>query len=141
MITIDKPPTDEKLVEYAIEARQRAYAPYSNYKVGSAIYATHDGLHYVIQGCNVENASYGLTICAERSACCHALSNMTNLKFNRIAIITKDGKGFPCGACRQFLNEFNPSLEIIIADPEGKITARTDLNELLPSSFGPHSLK
>src|SRR5689334_5222747 len=93
------------LAEKAAEARQRAYAPYSNFFVGAAI-MTHDGKIY--QGCNVENASYGLAICAERTAAVKAASDGVR-SFKAIAVSVPGG-GTPCGACRQFLNEFNPDL-------------------------------
>ena len=100
------------LVKNALSARKNSYSPYSKYKVGSAIKCP-DGKIY--SGTNVENASYGMTICAERSAIFSAVSEGKR-EFDSIVVITKDGKGFPCGGCRQVLNEFNPNMQVILAD-------------------------
>ena len=96
--------TPEKLVSMALEAMQRAYAPYSGYKVGAALLCA-DGR--VFQGCNIENASFGLTNCAERTAMFKAVSEGTR-EFTAIAIASRDAAPWPCGACRQVLNEFAP---------------------------------
>jgi cytidine deaminase len=87
---------------------------------------------------NVENASYGLTICAERVAIGTAVASGER-EFMAIAIVVKNG-GSPCGACRQFLNEFSPRLRILMADENGKLVRETTLDKLLPEAFGPHSL-
>ncbi len=119
----------KKIIRSAIAARKKAYAPYSKFKVGAAI-ETKDGRIYT--GCNVENASYGLSICAERVAVTKAVSEGAK-RFKRIVIVTKNATT-PCGACRQFLMEFNPDLEIIFADPKGR-SNKTTLSKLLPRAF------
>jgi cytidine deaminase len=121
----------DSLVAAALEARLRAYAPYSKFLVGAAI-ETASGR--VFTGCNVENCSYGLTICAERTAACSAVA-AGDRDFVRIALALA-GAGTPCGACRQFLAEFNPQLPITIvdaADPTRRLD--TDLEKLLPGRF------
>lgn len=121
----------DALVTAALEARLRAYAPYSNFLVGAAL-ETASGRVY--SGCNVENVSYGLTICAERTAATSAVA-AGDREFKRIALALS-GAGTPCGACRQFLAEFNPQLPITIvdADDPAKII-ETDLETLLPGRF------
>lgn len=127
--------TDEELIAFAREALKHAYIPYSHYGVGACILAT-DGR--VFSGCNVENASYGLTICAERNAATTAVANDA-LSFEKIAIVSDASMPWPCGACRQFLNEFSPNMEVIVQGGDG-VTERAKLSELLPNSFGPQSL-
>ena len=125
----------ETLIEYAIDAMSRAYAPYSGYKVGAALLCA-DGAVY--QGCNIENASYSPTICAERTAFAKAVSEGQR-EFAAIAICGgKDGviEGVfpPCGVCRQVMAEFcGPEFPVYLAKPEGYET-RT-LAQLLPDSF------
>ncbi|MEQ8768621.1 MAG: cytidine deaminase [Planctomycetota bacterium] len=119
------------LVRRAIEAAGRAYAPYSRYSVGAALVG-EDGR--VFAGCNVENASYGLTICAERNAIFHAVAEGCR-SFEKIIVVTKDG-GSPCGACRQVLSEFGP-MEVVLGRLDGEIMERTTSTELLPNAFGP----
>jgi len=126
---------EDELIKHAQEARLRAYAPYSNYQVGAAI-LTDEG--EIIEGCNVENASYGLVNCAERSAVFSAVSQGKR-NFKAIAVVTRDG-GAPCGGCRQVLNEFNPQMVVLIADEHGTLHQETTLEELLPNAFGPHNL-
>ena len=125
----------QTLAQKAAEARHMAYAPYSKFYVGAAIMA-QDGTIY--KGCNVENASYGVTCCAERVALQKAVSEGAR-SFKAIAIVVPGG-GTPCGVCRQALNEFNPDLLIIYSDEKGKITGEATLTELLPDAFGPHNL-
>lgn len=125
---------DQALIVAARKARQKAYAPYSNFAVGAAL-RTRSGR--VFTGCNIENASYGLTICAERVAVAKAISEGER-DFEAIAVVSPGG-ATPCGACRQVLAEFNPDLRIIVADPEGNIR-RFRLSELLPEAFLPHHL-
>ena len=122
---------DEKLVQAARQARERAHAPYSKFRVGAAL-ETRDGL--IVSGCNVENATYGLTICAERVAVVKAISEGHH-QFTRIAIVadTTDPTP-PCGACRQILWEFGGDIEVILANLS-ETTARHRLAELLPSPF------
>jgi cytidine deaminase len=122
------------LVQWAKKARRRAYTPYSHYKVGAALLGK-SGKVYL--GCNVENASYGLTCCAERTAIFKAVSE-GETEFEAIAIVTKNG-GSPCGACRQVLSEFAPDLTLYIADKDGNVE-ETSIKKLLPAAFGPKHL-
>ena len=125
------------LVAAARAARDRAFAPYSHFRVGAAL-QTPDGT--IITGCNVENASYGLTICAERVAVVKALSE-GHRAFTRLVVVTDtDAPTSPCGACRQVLWEFAPDLEVILANLNS-ITAVTDLRTLLPLAFNSHLLR
>lgn len=132
-------PIDENtkllLVQKAIEAQQKSYAPYSKYYVGAALITQSGKIHL---GCNVENASYGLTNCAERTAVFKAVSE-GDCAIEAIAIITRNG-GMPCGACRQVLNEFNPKMAVITADDQGHVYIETTLDQLLPGAFGPANL-
>jgi cytidine deaminase len=124
-----------RLIEAAQRARQHAYAPYSGYAVGAAL-LTMDGT--IVTGCNVENASYGATICAERTALVKAVSEGVR-GFLAIAVVTPNG-GSPCGICRQALYEFNPKLLVIVADSAGATRREVALFELLPEGFGPLQL-
>ena len=126
----------EELMTLAKEAQQRAYAPYSDYPVGAAL-LTASGR--VFTGCNVENASFGLTVCAERVAVFKAVSEGEH-EFEALAVISKSHRGNgPCGACRQVLREFGQDLRIILREGDDQIRVLT-LTELLPRSFGPESL-
>lgn len=121
----------DPLVTAALDARRRAYAPYSKFLVGAAL-ETASGK--VFTGCNVENGSYGLTICAERTAATSAVA-AGEREFKRIALALS-GAGTPCGACRQFLAEFNPALPITIVDADAPDRiVETDLATLLPHGF------
>mgnify|MGYP005849738415 CR=1 FL=1 len=120
-----------RLVEAAQGARQRAYAPYSHYRVGAALLGQSGAVY---TGCNVENASYGASICAERTAAVKAISEGERT-FVAIAVVTANG-GTPCGICRQFLSEFAPDLRVIIADAEGRVHSESALADLLPDSLG-----
>jgi cytidine deaminase len=124
----------QELVTAALAVRRRAYAPYSRFRVGAALLA-RDGAIY--SGCNVENASYGLTICAERNAVAHAVA-MGARAFDAVVIATENGVA-PCGACRQVLAEFNPQMTVILVDGAGR-QRRFSLAELLPVAFGPEQL-
>ena len=126
--------TDERLLEMAIEARKSAYVPYSGYAVGAAL-ETKDG--HVFTGCNVENAAYGNTLCAERTALVKAVSEGYR-EFTKIAIAASGSAPYPCGACRQSLYEFAPDLEVCVTW-DGHVD-RVPLAELLPYGFGPSSL-
>ena len=129
---------DRELVEKATEALEKAYAPYSNFRVGAALLTADNE---IVIGCNVENASYGLTNCAERTAIFKAVSDDVK-KFTSIAIVvdTDEGVGAPCGACRQVLNEFNADMRVIMANTSGD-TKVSSVSELLPDSFGANYLE
>ncbi len=117
------------LLEEARQARARAYAPYSNYRVGAALLGRSGRIY---TGCNVENAAYPLSTCAERTAVVKAVSEGER-EFVAIAVVTENG-GAPCGACRQTLREFGEDLIILIGDGEGHYR-ETTLRQLLPDSF------
>ncbi len=119
-----------ELFAIAKEMMPKAYAPFSGYQVGAALLGA-DGKVYT--GVNVENSSYGGAICAERTACVKAVSEGCR-EFSAMAIATKDGDGFPCGICRQFLYEFAPDLVIILGRDEEHLKTYT-LRELLPEGF------
>ena len=125
----------QELVQSAIEVRERAYVPYSGYKVGAAILTTAGE---VIQGCNIENAAYGPSICAERTAVVKAVSDGIK-DFEAIAVVTENA-GSPCGICRQVMFEFAPDMLVIIADSDGTIHEQKTVSDLLPRGFGPSSL-
>ena len=123
--------TPRALMAEAVKARKRAYAPYSRFAVGAAL-LTRDGRVYL--GCNIENASYGLTICAERNAVWKAVSEGVT-EFAAIAVTARDGRGAPpCGSCRQVLHEFAPNALVYWRDARGRILKRK-LTELLPNAF------
>lgn len=124
----------EALVNAALAARERAYAPYSNYSVGAALLLA-DGT--VVPGCNVENAAYPSTICAERVALTAAVA-LGRRDFVAIAVATANG-GSPCGNCRQVMAELGPDMDVYISDAAGHYRATT-VAELLPDSFGPAKL-
>lgn len=125
------------LIEAARAARTNAYAPYSVYQVGAAALAS-DGR--VFSGCNVENASYGLTCCAERTAIFKAVSEGAK-RIRAVAIVLKGGTPCaPCGACRQVIFEFGPEAEVIMANAGSKGFERFPIRSLLPRAFGPKSL-
>lgn len=125
----------ENLIKLAAEAREKAYAPYSHFRVGAAL-LSKSGKVYT--GCNVENASYGLTVCAERVALFRAVAEGER-EFEAIAIVTDKGVT-PCGACRQVLREFGRELRVIVADMKGK-QREYALAELLPDDFKPEDLQ
>ena len=121
----------DRLVTAAREARDRAIATYSDFRVGAAL-ETVDGT--IVTGCNIENASYGLTICAERVAMFKALSE-GHRAFVRIAVVADTVEPTPpCGACRQILWEFGPDLEVILANLS-EVTGRHQIATLLPHAF------
>lgn len=122
---------NELLISYAKKAMGNAYAPYSGFCVGAAV-LTSDG--DVFTGCNVENASYGATICAERCAVLKAISEGCT-SFTKIAIVSSsDTLTYPCGICRQFLSEFMEDGIVVLCDAEGNIKEYT-LDSLLPFAF------
>lgn len=124
----------DKLIRAACEARQNAYAPYSHYRVGAAIWL-EDGRLYT--GVNVENASYGLTICAERTAVYKMVSEGVG-RITAVAVCTENA-GSPCGACRQVLAEFAGDVPVWLVDEAGN-GRETTLYTLLPDHFGPEHL-
>lgn len=128
-------PYDTELVKRALTARESAYAPYSGFRVGAAL-SVPGGR--VFTGCNVENASYGLTICAERVAVVSAVAGGAR-EFVALAV-AGDGEDScrPCGACLQVLSEFAPHLRLLLANARGEFAVKT-LTELLPEAFCLHS--
>ena len=125
----------QALVDLANTARQRAYAPYSNYPVGSSL-RTKTGRIYT--GVNVENAAYPQTMCAERVAIFKAVSEGEK-EFEVITVVTDNG-GSPCGGCRQVMAEFGLDTIVLLADGSGKIVKETTVKELLPEAFTPKHL-
>ena len=130
--------SDQDLVQKAMEMQKFSYVPYSHFPVGAALLC-EDGR--VFTGCNVENAAYGSTICAERTALLKAVSEGCRTGWTAIAIA---GMGadycWPCGACRQMLYEFAPNLRVLAARGDGSF-AEMELSQLLPNGFGPQALK
>ncbi|BCK74782.1 cytidine deaminase [Acetobacter aceti NRIC 0242] len=130
--------TDVKLIEAASAVRERAYAPYSGFKVGAALRCDDGQVHV---GCNVENAAYPEGICAEGGA----IAAMVAAGGRKIVEIVVCGGGSgpctPCGGCRQKLREFGaPGMRVYMTDPAGQVLLVKTLSELLPDSFGPESL-
>jgi len=123
-------PNHDDLVQAAIAARAHAHAPYSNFSVGAALRAADGSIH---AGCNVENASYGLTICAERVAIAGAVAR-GHRSFEAIAIAA-DGAVSPCGACLQVLAEFCEGLTIVMSDADGHNVRASTLDKMLPDRF------
>jgi len=124
----------EELVRAAQEALTHAYAPYSGYRVGAAVMAGHK----IFKGANIENASYGLTICAERSAVVAAVSSGAR-EIQGVAVAVENGVPSPCGACRQVLREFGSDFPVYLVGGD-KVVRETTLQRLLPDSFGPDFL-
>jgi cytidine deaminase len=124
--------TESELAARAAQARQWAYAPYSHYAVGAAL-LTASGKIY--DGVNVENAGYGDSICAERTAAVKAVSEGER-EFVAIAVSSSNG-GSPCGSCRQVLSEFGLEAQVLIVDAQGALLRRTTVRALLPDAFGP----
>ena len=127
--------SDEALLALARAAMERSYSPYSRYPVGAALLCA-DGSVY--QGCNIENASYGATICAERSAVSRAVMEGAR-SFTAIAVVGSSAQAWPCGICRQVLNEFSDGMRVICGQ-YGQGFDVVPLAELLPHSFGPEHL-
>lgn len=131
MVTEDQ---KKKLLQAACAASEQAYAPYSDYPVGAAILAA-DG--QIFTGVNVENASYGLSICAERSAVFSAVAAGVR-RILAVAVCTQNAVS-PCGACRQVLSEFGGDMEVWLTDTQGRVR-HTNLLILLPDQFGSEHL-
>ena len=127
------PATVQRLIESARRAQLNAYAPYSRFPVGAAV-LTEDG--QVFLGCNVENSSFGLTVCAERNAVAAAI--VAGQRPVAAAVVANTGDIVPCGACRQVLSEFGRDLRVEGVGPTG--TVSWTIAELLPSAFGPEQL-
>ncbi len=132
--------TETRLIEAAREAMERAYAPYSRFRVGAALLCddgTPEGR--IVAGCNVENASYPASLCAERAAVGAAVV-MGLARFLAIAVATEaEVPTSPCGMCRQVLSEFAPDMPVLSATADGA-TSRWTMGELLPAAFDPDSL-
>ncbi len=126
----------QSLIDLAIEARRKAYAPYSKYKVGAAL-RTKSGRIYT--GVNIENAAYPHTICAERVAIFKAVSD-GEMEFELISVVTDNG-GSPCGGCRQVMAEFGLDTIVLIADGQGRLVKEMTVRELLPEAFTPEHLE
>jgi cytidine deaminase len=125
------PDASDALIAAALAARENAFAPYSKFRVGAAIEDSGGRIH---TGCNVENSTYGLTVCAERVAVFKAISEGVR-KFRRVAIAADtDSLTPPCGACRQILWEFCGDVEIVLVNPRGK-TETHRLKDLFPKPF------
>lgn len=130
--------TDEQkstLIQAAVEARRRAYAPYSKYAVGAAVLSA---IGQIYSAANVENAAYPLTICAERAAIFKAISEGER-EFTAIAVVSSNG-GTPCGACRQVMAEFGLDTLVLIATADGVVQQELTVGDLLPGAFGPGDL-
>ena len=124
--------TDRNLIDAAADVKENSYSPYSRFRVGAAVECA-DGT--VFTGCNIENAAFGATMCAEAAAIASAVS-AGKCNFKRIAIIS-DGSAycFPCGTCRQILSEFSPDVEVLCARTDGRYVSYP-LTTLLPMVFG-----
>ncbi len=132
----ERSPDVDLLMDAAREAAEKAYAPYSHFRVGAAILTAGGAVH---AGCNVENASYGMTICAERNAATTMVSaGPDDRKIRLVAIFSPNASPcFPCGACRQVLREFGCE-EVVVEDASGM--RRYPFEQILPNSFGPEHL-
>jgi cytidine deaminase len=121
---------DLALLAFAREAQEKAYAPYSGFRVGAAVYAGGE----IYQGCNVENAAYGSTQCAERAAASAAVL-AGNCEFDAIAVVgDSTSPTVPCGSCRQFLAEFNPEMRVVMGGRCDEVMVGS-LGEMLPDAF------
>lgn len=131
-------PDEANLLQAALQAREHAYAPYSNFAVGAAVVDEHGRIH---QGCNVENAAYPEGVCAEAGAI-SALVLAGGRRVTAVAVVAQAAQPVtPCGGCRQKLREFaDDRTPVLVGDPSG-LRLRTTLAELLPASFGPDHLK
>lgn len=125
----------QALIQAALQARQYAYAPYSHYYVGSALLTVAGKIY---SGCNVENAAYPTSMCAERVALYKAVSEGER-DFKAIVVATENG-GTPCGSCRQVLAEFGLEISVLIVNGEGRLLQETSVRALLPGAFQPKDL-
>jgi len=123
----------DNLKRAAVSASESAYCPYSKFRVGAAVLT---GDERIFSGCNVENASFGLTICAERNAIFQAVANHARQITALVVYTPTPTPASPCGACRQVINEFGPEAEVF-SFCDGPEVIRRRLSELLPSAFGP----
>lgn len=130
------PKQQNELIVRALSVRARAYAPYSEYAVGAALISTSGR---VFDGVNVENASYPLTMCAERTAIFKAVSEGER-NFNLIVVASENG-GSPCGACRQVMAEFGLDTRVLTVNASGEAVLDTTVSELLPDAFQPGDLQ
>jgi len=122
---------NKDLIKLAKEASKKAYAPYSKFYVGAAVLFKNGE---IVTGCNVENASYGLSLCAERNALSTAVAKGIDSEIVKIAIVSPNtDKCFPCGACRQWISEFSRDAVIVVEDGEDALELK--ISELLPYSF------
>jgi cytidine deaminase len=128
------PVTQDELIASAKAAREHAYAPYSNFKVGAALLGKSGRIY---TGCNVENAAYGPSMCAERTAIFKAVSEGER-EFEAIAVVTENGVS-PCGTCRQVMMEFAPDMTVFISNIQGNVRITT-VRDLLPDGFTPKHL-
>ena len=128
---------ESELFLAAMTARLHAYAPWSHFRVGAAVQMASGSIY---AGCNVENASFSLTCCAERVAIFQAIAAGETQLVGVVVITDTQPAASPCGACRQVLYEFGPDAEILMADLEG-IQRRARLRDLLPGGFGPEDLR
>lgn len=129
--------SEKELIDAATSVRENAYAPFSDFRVGSAL-ETDDG--QIISGCNVESASYGLTVCAERVAIWKAISEGKR-KIKHIAVVADTEELTPpCGVCRQIIWEFGGDIPVIMANLKGKVET-VQMKELLPRAFDTKFLK
>ena len=127
---------NKELIRKALEAKKKAYVPYSKFHVGAAIVTENDEVY---TGCNIENASYTPTICAERTAIFKAVSE-GHRKIKTIVVVGDGNFTYPCGVCRQVMREFGKDATVIIANSEEEYREYR-LNELLPHGFGPEDLE
>jgi cytidine deaminase len=127
---------NQELIEKALKAKENAYVPYSNFHVGAAVLTDDDSVY---TGCNIENAAYTPTVCAERTAIFKAVSEGKR-GIKKIAIVGDSDMTYPCGVCRQVIREFGKDSQIIIANSKDDYKVYK-LEELLPHSFGPEDLK
>ncbi|NDJ75258.1 MAG: cytidine deaminase [Chloroflexi bacterium] len=123
------------LIAAALAARDRAYVPYSHFPVGAAVLTSVGAIY---SGCNIENATFGATVCAERTAVFKAVSE-GDRDLSVVAVVTANGAS-PCGICRQVLYEFNPEIIVIVAQADGQIVWEGPVTSLLPLGFGPKKL-